>query len=326
MLTIFRTNQPFANILLLLYLALVRASTFIHPMSFVPKSQGVLTQWMYAELAPTSLSGQIAAFVLVFIQAVFINITMSRYRVSTELSLLPGLFYCLMTSMIPEFMMLSPILLANTFLILAFFYLCDIYKNNLATSMIFDVGLWIGVACLFHFSFILFILWGIIGLGILRGLRPKELLMILIGIVVPFFLFAVYLFWTDRLSMFPLHFTENFGFLNFIKNSNQTGYVKIAVMLLLVLITLFSSGQFFIRRNISAQKYISIIYWMLLMGGLTILIQKGVDVNHLLILSVPLSILLSMLFQRIGPATAEVLHMLLLVVAMLFQYQYLLNS
>lgn len=191
--------------------------------------------------------------------------------------------------------------------------------------MIFDVGLWIGVACLFHFSFILFILWGIIGLGILRGLRARELLMILIGITVPFFLFAVYLFWIDRLSMFLPHFTDNFGFLNFVKNSNQTGYVKIAVMLLLVLITLFSSGQFFIRRNISAQKYISIIYWMLLMGGLTILIQKGVDVNHLLILSVPLSILLSMLFQRIGPATAEVLHMLLLVVAMVFQYQYLLN-
>lgn len=326
MLTIFRTNQPLANILLLFYLVLVRASTFIHPVNFMPESQGVLTQWMYAELAPTSLSGQIAAFVLVFIQAVFINITIARYRVSSEISLLPGLFYCLLTSMMPEFMVLSPVLLANTFLILAVFYLWDVYKNNIATSMIFDAGFWIGVACLFHFPFVLFLLWAIVGLGILRGIRLKELLMVLIGIFVPFFLFAVYLFWTDRLPLFLLHFSENFGFLNFVKINNQTSYIKIGVIGLLVLITLLGSGQFFVRRNIAAQKYISMVYWMLMIGGLTIFIQKGIDLNHLLIVSVPLSILLSMLFQRIGPATAEVLHMLLLIVAMLFQYQYLLNT
>ena len=325
MLAIFRTNQQLANVLLLFYLALIRASTFIHLQNIMPKNQGILSQWLYSEMAPTSLEGQVAAFVLIFIQAVFINIIVSEYRVAAEISLLPGLFYCLITSLIPDFMGLSPILLANTFVILAIFYLLDSYKNNSATSRIFDAGFWVGVACLFHFPFILLFIWGIVVLGILRGLRIKEVLMFLIGILIPFFLFGVYLFWTDNLPLMFKHITENFGFLSFIKQNNPNTYVKISILLLLVLLTLLSSSQLFMRRNIAIQKYISIMYWMMFIGGLTILVQKGVDLNHLLIIAVPLSILLSMMFQRIGFATAEVLHILLLVIAMLFQYQYLLG-
>ncbi len=325
MLAIFRTNQQLANILLLFYLALMRASTFINPMSSIPKGQGVLSQWLYAELPPNSLEGQIAAFILVFVQAVFINILVAEYRIATDLSLLPGLFYCLITSMMPEFMGLSPILLANSFIILSVFFLLDCYKNNAASAGIFDAGFWLGLSCLFHFPFCLFIVWGIIGLAILRGVRLKEIIMFLVGILIPFFLFGVYLFWTDNFAQIFKHFTENFGVLNFVKQRDAYVYIKIGIILFFVVLTLFSSGQLFVRRNIATQKYISIIYWMMLMAGLTVLVQKGIDLNHLLIVAVPLSILLSMMIQKIGIATAEVLHVLLMVIAMIFQYQYLLG-
>ena len=324
MLTFFRTNQPLANIFLLAYLGIVRLSTFIHPLSIVPKSQGVLTQWMYAELSPISVGGQIAAFFLVFIQAVFINITMARYRVSTETTLLPGLFYCLITALLPDFLLLSSTLLANTFLILALFYLFEVYKNSYIAPRIFDVGFWIGVASLFHCSYILFVICGIVGLGILRGLRLKEFLMFLIGVIVPFFLFAVYLFWNDKLPYLSKHFADNFSFFSFVHYNNPAIYVKLSIMSILIAVALLVNAQFLNKRSISIQKFISCIYWMLLIGGLTTLFQSNVDINHLLIISVPLSILLSILFQRIGIATAEVFHMLLLGIALLLQFEYLL--
>lgn len=325
MLTIFRTNQPLANILLLFYLVIVRASTFIHPLNIAPKAQGVITQWLFSEVSPVDMSGRILAFILVFMQAVLINITIARFRVATEVSLLPGLFYCLVTSLLPDFMILSPILLANTFLILATFNLYDIYKNNTVASRVFDVGFWIGLASLFYFSYILFILWGIVGLGILRGVRPKELLMFLIGIFVPFFLMAVFLYWNDSLPLFSKFFSENSGFLNFVKTTSTNSYVKLSLVLGLAALMVIVSGQLFARRNIAIQKYISIIYWMLLVGGATVFIQRGMDINHLLIISIPLGVLLSMMFQKIGIATAEVLHMVLLGIALIFQFQYLLG-
>jgi hypothetical protein len=324
MLSFFRTNQPLANIFLLVYLLIVRVSTFVHPLTSVPKSQGILTQWMYMEVSPNSFVAHIMSFLLIFVQAIFINITISRFRVTGEMSLLPGLFYCLVSSFIPEFLTLSPILLANTFLIVAMFYMFDIYKNNYASSRIFDVGLWIGVASLFHFSYLVFVLWGFVGLGILRGIRPKELLMLLFGFAIPFFLFWVFLFWNDKGGLLGKHFTDNLGFLSFVKNSNPTTYVKLGVMGLMITILLLASSLFFSKRTISTQKFISIVYWMLLISGFSILIQSNLELNHLLILTVPMGILLSMLFLRIKSATAEALHLVFLAVALVLQFEYML--
>jgi hypothetical protein len=326
MLTLFRTNQPLANILLLFYLGILRASSFIHPATVMPPPQGIFTTWMFAELPPLSITANIAAFLLVFFQATALNITIARYRVASEVSLLPGVFYCLFSCIMPDFLTLSSVLLANTFVILTLFYLFDTYKNSHVAGRIFDAGLWLGVASLFHFSYVLFIIWGIIGLGILRGLRAKEFLMFIIGYTVPFFLLAVYCFWHGILPQIGNHFWGNINFFNFSRYNSATLYVKIGVIALILLLTLGASTQFFSRRNMTVQKYLSILYWLILLGGLSVLIQTGVGLVHFLAISVPVGVLLSMVFQRINTATAEALHMLLLMVALILQFEYLLVS
>jgi hypothetical protein len=322
MLTIFRTNQQLANIFLLLYLAVLHIVIWTHPPTVVPESHGVWTKLLYQEISPLTIWSHIAAFGLVFLQAIFINLLMARYRVSSEIAMLPGLFYCLFACFLPDFLVLSPVLLANTFLILSTLYLFDIYKNNAPAARIFDVGLWLGVASLFHFGYNVFFLWGIIGLGILRGLNLKEMLMYIIGFIVPYFVFGTYLFWTDRLPMFFQHFTENISFFNFTQNNTPTLYIKIGIFSIFTLLAVFGSGQLMGKRTIATQKYISIFFWMLLITFLSVMILRGVDVNLLMILSVPLGVIMSMLFLRIGPATAEALHMLLLGVALILHFEY----
>ena len=119
MLALFRTNQLFGNILLLLYLCIVRLSIFIHPSHIQISGQSLLSEWLYNELPPDSKAAQFAALILVFFQATFINIIVLKFRLVREASLLPGLFYCLLASMIPDFLTLSPVLLSNTFLIIS---------------------------------------------------------------------------------------------------------------------------------------------------------------------------------------------------------------
>lgn len=325
MLTFFRTNQLFLNVLLLFYLAVMRASTFFHPVATAPLEHGILTNWIYYIFPPLSISGSVLAFILIFFQATIINLTIARFRVATDISLLPGVFYCLFTSLIPDFLPLSSILLGNTFIILAIYNLFDTFKSNTVAGKIFDTGLWLGIASLFHFSYIFLIFWGIIGLGILRGMRVKELSMFLIGLVVPIFLLAVYCFWSEKMAFLGEHFTKNIGLISVVRHNTSDVYIKIGITGLLLLLTLTASSQFFSRRNMAAQKYISMLYWMLLVCGLTTFIQPGTDLNQLLIISVPISILLSMTFQRIAPAMAEALHMLLLMVALVLQYLYLLT-
>jgi hypothetical protein len=325
MLSFFRTNQLFLNVLLLIYLAVMRASTFIHPFGTVPLEHGILTNWVYATFPPLSISASILAFVLVFFQATIINLTVARFRVATEISLLPGVFYCLFTSLMPDFLPLSSILLGNTFLILAIYNFYDTFKNNLVAGRIFDAGLWLGVASLCHFSYIFLFFWGIIALGLLRGIRFKEFFMFLFGLLTPIFLLGVYCYWNDDLLAFRAHFTNNIGLISVIRHNNTDVYIKIGITTLLLLLTLMASSQFFSRRNMAAQKYIGMLYWLMFICGLTTVIQPGVDLNQLLIISVPISILLSMTFQRITPAMAEALHLLLIMVALVLQFLYLLG-
>ncbi len=324
MLTFFRTNQQFLNILLLFYLAIMRASTFIRTFNIVPREQGILTNLVYSFFPPLSISAAIFAFLLIFFQATAINQIIARYRVATEVSLLPGVFYCFFTSMMPDFLPLSSILLANTFLIIAVYNLFDTYKNNYVAGRIFDAGLWLGVASLFHFSYIFLVFWGIICLGILRGFRFKEFFMFLIGLIVPVFMVGVYCFWIDKMPLFAAHFYKNTGLMSFIPYHSSMIYVKIGITALLLMLTIVSSSQFFSRRNMTAQKYISMLYWLMLFCGLTTLTQHSIDLNQLLIISIPLSILLSMTFQRIPSAMSEALHMLLLMIALILQFEYLL--
>ena len=324
MLTFFRTNQQFLNILLLLYLAVMRASTFMHTSNIVPRGHGILTNWVYASFPPLSMSGVILAFFLIFFQATAINLMIARYRVATDISLLPGVFYCLFTSLMPDFLPLSSIILANTFLVLALYNLFDTYKNNYVAGRIFDAGLWLGIASLFHFSYIFLVVWGIICLGILRGIRFKEFLILIIGIIVPLFLMGVYSFWVGQMPRFMGHFFENVGTMSFVVYKSSMIYIKIGLVLLFLLLTIVASLQFFSRRNMTAQKYISMIYWLMLLCSIIIFTQKGIDINQLLLLAIPISVLLSMTFQRIAPAMAETLHMLLLMVALILQFEYLL--
>jgi hypothetical protein len=322
MLTIFRTNQQLANIFLLLYLAVLHFSVWQHPPTEIPEAHGMWTQLWYKDFSPLSMWSHLVVVGLIFLQAVFLNLLMARYRVSSEVSMLPGLFYCYFASMMPDFLVLSPILLANTFLILSTLYLFDVYKNNSVAGRVFDVGLWLGVAALFHFGYNVFYLWGIIGLGILRGLNLKELLMYTIGFIVPYLLFGTYLFWTDRFPMFINHFTENFALLSFEKSNTVTLWVKLGLFFLFILLAFFGSAQLSAKRSIATQKYIGIFYWMLLTSILSVLIVSGININVLMIFSVPLGVIFSMLFLRIGPATAEALHMLLLGVALIMQFEH----
>lgn len=325
MLALFRTNQLSGNILLLGYLCVVRLSIFVHPSLIPANSHSLLTQWLYNELPPESRTAQFAALLLVFFQATFINIIVLKFRLSREASLLPGLFYCLLASIIPDFMTLSSVLLSNTFLILSVYYVLSVYKGNVSVAgNVFDIGFWLGMASLFNYSYILLTLWAIIGLSIMLGTRLRDILILLLGFPVPFFLFGVYLFWYDKLPLFLTDFYNNFGTVSFLPQASATTYIKLGVTGILILAGIFVSGSLFAQKTLSVQKFFNILYWLLLFSGLTVFVVPRIGLDHLLVIVLPLSIFIAFLFQRLSKGIAEAVHFALVAVALILQFEYLL--
>jgi len=135
---------------------------------------GIFSELLYQWISPHSMEGFVVATILVFLQAVTINVIVGKYRIANEISLLPGMFYVLLSSAFSEFLYLSPLILANTFYIIVLMELFSIYRKYSAAGAIFNIGLWTGVASLFYGSYLFLFILAMAGLGILRSFKLKE--------------------------------------------------------------------------------------------------------------------------------------------------------
>jgi hypothetical protein len=325
-LTLFRTNQAVANIIVLAYLFIIRFSLFTHAFPWNPETSnaGVPSLWIFQFISRFGLNPALFSLALVFVQAFYINLMYRNYRATQEVTLLPGVFYALAASLIPEFMNLSPILLANTFLLLAIENVYSVYRANDCADKIFNIGFWIGVASLFQFSFTMFLVAFFVGLTIMRGFRLNEFLMFFIGFFIPHILLSVHMFWTNQLGTMKQNILDNLGFFNIQMHHEQFASLKILLVGVLIAFVLITSGLLYSKRNVTAQKYVSILYWVLFAALGTVLMQSNIRLQHFLILSVPLGILLSFCLQSINSNTTEMVHLLIVVAALLLQYQHIL--
>ena len=321
-LQLFRTNQFVVNILLLFYVTLLWFSSFIMTPAVSSVQGGVLGELLLSWIDKTSIFTTIVAIVLVFVQSFLINLLVSRYRMASELSLFPGVFYVLLTSCIPDFLYLSPILIANTFLLLAFYELFDTYRKHSTAAKIFNVGFFLGLASLTYFSYVLFLLLAILGLNILRAFRWKEIIILIIGFVVPYFLGGTIAFLTENWDYFwQIQFVPSFQFLNFTGVAGWELYVKLSFFAILLFMVILSYGTYTLKKNIRIQKYISIFYWSILIGGLSLLIQHPISLVHLLVIVPPVAVFMSFSFLKFSKSTAEALHLVLLIAILLLQYK-----
>ena len=256
MLTFFRTNQVFYSLLLIFYILLMRFSVFLAPFRWTPSGEGVLSEMVYTWVGSQQIISHVIAIVLLMIQGFIVNGIAINHRLSNEVNLFPGLFYVLMACLIPDFLYLSPVLLANTFFLIALNELFVTYKNPACADRIFNAGFWVGVASLFYFPYLFFLFVLIIGHNILRAFNFQELFMILIGMLMPYLLTGLYFFWFNQLDVFWEHqFVRNIGFFSAGSGLHSwDGYLKALLFMLLVGFVVFSNNAYLIKKNIQVQK------------------------------------------------------------------------
>ena len=325
MLGFFRTNQLATNLFLIIYVLILRTSGIVANEVWQPSSAGVLSQLVYDQAGTHGWLPDLLALVLVLVQGLLLNILSARFRLTREVTMFPGVFYILMMSTLPEFLHLSPVLMGNTFLILALTSLFNAYKKTTVAGSIFNIGFWIGVASLFYFSNFAFLILGIIGLGTVRMLRGNEILMIITGAIVPIFLAGTAAFLTDNWSYFyAITFLDNFGTLDFEEKLHWANYVALGIFGVLVMWVFLSFNIYFQKQSIRSKKNVQVLYYFILISILTIFFQKGVRLEQLLLLAIPLSLMLPFNFlnfrkKEIGSG----IHFIWLVGILFLQYRLL---
>jgi len=322
LLSIFRTNQFFANAFLILYVLLIWSPAFVFQQELVVSEGAFLFDSLSQYLpAAGSLANYIIAAVFALLQAVLLNVMVSRYRLTEEITLFPGLFYLVLMGFSSSFWTVNPLLIANFFLLFAIVELVETYKEYSSADRIFNIGLFIGLASLCYFSYIIFLIFAWIGIGIVRAIQWKERLILIFGFICPYFLVCTYQYWQNELDSF-IHndIMVNLQLLSFSAHDGLNLWITTGLVGLMILVSIFSYKSYTYKKKIKIQKIIDILYWVLAVSALSLLIQTQINVQHFQILLPILAIFVSINFVQMSRQWSNLLHLFLLVGVLIWHY------
>ncbi len=300
MLSIFRTKTLFSIICLLVFTILIRLSTiFIHvpvePTINTPIAQLVF-DWLRS-FGGFGLKTNLLATLFVFSQALLVNYISASHSILYKDNLLPALFFVLLNSLYPEQLVLSPQLLANTFIILLLYRLCYLYESKIPLLLVFDAGILLGLGLLFSYDLIIYLPFILISVLYMTSFNLRYWMVAIFGIIVPAYFLGVIFFLTNHLKDFisSFEYSLNKSYFHPIAIQFQQGLI----WLIIIPIFIFSSIDIqinFYRHKVKTRRIQLVILIMLLFGIVSVFAENQSFMFGLCFLSVSLSIVMANFF------------------------------
>lgn len=323
MLELFKKNTFFSIILLIPYVIILHVAAWFTTNPKTPSTNC----WIYNKLITSfGLSYHLEIFIsiaLILFQAILIGRITSKYKLNATGQLFGSLFFIIFCGFHYSTLGLNASLIANLFLTVGIYELFGIYLKKNAGIQLYNFGFVIGVASLFYPPYFVFIFLGFIGIIILRGTRFVEFLQLCGGFINLYLLAYAILyifnlqseFWNQQVIGFfsPFIFSMTFG---------KIGWVAFSFLFIFILFNLLQYQFLQSKRSIMVQKQNDLIFWALFVSLWSIFFFQVDQVNHLVVLFTPLSLLSGLLLTRIkNPLLQETLHLFLVIASLFLQFQ-----
>jgi len=329
----FKSNNPGVVIFYIAYLAVFRICFAFVPVdtSNVFTHTEPLSQLFFGLLKSPLLTypwlSPFLAAVLSFIQALLVNNIVNENKVLAKKSYLAGLLFIIVSSFFKESLVLSPALLALTFVILSTERLFSLIKKEKAFGDVFDVGFLVAIAALFYFPAILFFLFAYIGLGTMRAFAYRDWIIILLGFMSPFIVVFTWYFWFDKapVMLAEMANVHNHTWLNNLA-LKPVDWMLLGALLLLIAVSLALLPGALYSSLIQVRKFSTALITLLFLIVVSFSLQQTVHLSHWVLLSLPLSIIFSMVLTQIkNKWVSEVMHLILILLVLAGQYLPVLN-
>lgn len=136
---------------------------------------------------------QIIGLMLIIVQSAIFNSMLLKFKAYNENNYIPALIYALLMTMHFDFLTLSPALMSLTFLLPALRLVFDfIQSREKDDEKILRIGIYSGVAVLFFFPAILFMIVVILAFLFFTGVSARKSLLAIYGFVLPIALVGAY--------------------------------------------------------------------------------------------------------------------------------------
>ncbi|MFT3844453.1 MAG: hypothetical protein QM725_05330 [Lacibacter sp.] len=203
MIRYFSSNNPL-NVIILFFLGiLIRLPYFISPvMPQTSETDGVLYGLLIKALHSTGMVFPfvypVIVYLLVFTQAIMFNGLINEQKLFHTPNYLLALYYLVITAIVPEWNVLSPVLIINTVLVWAWPGMVGLYHQSNPKTVLYNIGFGFGLTAFFYFPSVYLLLLLIVALLLFRPFYLTEWLIAILGILSPFYFLLVYLFVWDH--------------------------------------------------------------------------------------------------------------------------------
>lgn len=334
MLSFFKSNNPGVVVFYFIYLLAFRLVFLLSApdLTFLQNYHEPLSHFFYSGWAGAALQtpwvSLTAAALLVFVQSLYVNRIINEQRMTAKKNFLAGLLYIMLTSVFREGLVLSPALVALTFIIIACERTFCLIKKEKMYGDIFDIGFLISLASFFYFPALALLLFSLAGLGNLRSFNYREFVVLVLGLATPFFLLFTLYYWNDNLPQMLVAITNHYQqgwFMGF--HPHTVEWIQIGGLLALALALLAMVPGVVYSSLIQVRKFVAILMFLLLLMVAAFFLQQQVSLSHGVWLAFPLSIFLTMVILQLKrKMIGEVMHIILFLALMAAQYGPLLFS
>ena len=145
---------------------------------------------------------RVLALALLLAQALRLNFVLNRADVHPERGYVVALTYMVLASVTTELDILSPLLLGQTFIVLALSALLPTSREGYDNRRLFRAGFLVGVAALCYLPLALFLLVGLFAVIIFAANSFRSFLLLLCGFGFPYAVAATFFLYNDALPEF----------------------------------------------------------------------------------------------------------------------------
>src|SRR5258705_3097102 len=277
---------------------------FLRPQTFIVQIPDAmpLYEWLYAGISRLHVWVQFAiSWLLVSIQAIYMNQLIVKHEFFPKLSFLPALIFVTFSVLFPEMMMIQPMLFINLILLMVLDKIFLLYKNPEPLRKVFDASFLLAVATLIGSSALAFYFFLLLAMVILLPFYWRVWIISLIAFALPYYFLSVYFFLTDSLSSFWLQkIPHAFRFIQFVPpHLKPLQIATLCVLLLIFIFSVYSVSKYFYRNIIRIRRYFQLIFLFIVFALLSLLFNRTISLQSICILTIPLSVFLSYFFLQV---------------------------
>lgn len=287
----FFRDKSFANIFFLLLLSLAVHIHFFTtpPVVVITNNQGLITNFLIRFIKPLPTSLLFLFYhLLILLQALRLNTILNNLKMYHQQHFTVAMAYILFSGFFTQWCAITPALLANSLVILIFLLLAKMYNHPSPKTLLFNIGLLSSITILcFHPTSILVGIT-LFALTIVRAFKLAEWFVLLMGIALPFYFLASYLFLTDNLGQLQ-NYLPILQFHLPVQQSSAVLWLSIALLLIISLAGLYYNQLNSGRMVIQIRKNWGVMMVLLVLMLPIPFIFKGVGMESAVLSLIPLA-------------------------------------